>query len=253
MWGMSSCFLFYGKASDAKCGMISWWIAIPSGLVIGSLVAKQYKVFRVLCHTGFQILKISNTMLLGITGGIIAVDVIVLIIWSAVDLPELGLKKVDGDHHAVCVANDPLPFFVILVVYKFILILVSAGLAWKSRKLPSVYSEAKHIGFALYVAVFLMILFIPIILTTDDQVFMSWILIQVGLWLWFFSIYLMVVGFILYGFFKDRNLPEEQKFLLPDYSKGGSTVTSNGPSDGSGGSGGSDSSGIIHSPRKTPR
>ena len=225
MWGMSSCFLFYGKASDAKCGMMPWWIAIPSALVIGSLVAKQYKVFRVLNHSGFQVLKISNTMLFAITGGIVAVDIIVLIVWSAIDLPELGMRKVDGDHHAVCDASDPLPFFIVLIIYKFILIFVSAALAWKSRGLPSAYSEAKHIGFALYNAVFLMIVFIPIILATEDQPFMSWILTQVGLWLWFFSIYLIVVGFILSGLYKDRNLSEEEKNALPDFSKGGSVST----------------------------
>uniref|UniRef100_A0A7S4PGY8 G-protein coupled receptors family 3 profile domain-containing protein n=1 Tax=Paramoeba aestuarina TaxID=180227 RepID=A0A7S4PGY8_9EUKA len=218
-WGMSSAFLFMGKASDVKCGMTIWWIAVPSALVIGSLVAKQYKVFKVLSHKGFQVIRITNQQLFAITGGIVAVDLIVLIIWSAMSIPYLGIREVDGEDHPLCDTDDFLPFFIVLVAYKFILIFVSAVLAWKSRGLPSAYSEAKHIGFALYNSVILLVFFLLIILLITDEAFLNWILIIVGLWIWFFSIYLIVVGFILAGLWKDRHLDDSEKNALPDVSK----------------------------------
>ena len=222
-WGMSSCFLFLGKNSDAKCGMMAWFIAVPSALVIGSLVAKQYKVWKVLSHKGFQVIRVTNQQLFAITGGIVAVDLIVLTIWSAYDIPHLGLREVDGNEHPLCDTEQFLAFFIVLVAYKFAIISVSAFLAWKSRGLPSAYSEAKHIGFALYNGVFLMIIFIPIILATNDEAFLTWILIIIGLWLWFFSIYLIVVGFILAGLWKDRHLDDSEKNALPDVSKSART------------------------------
>ena len=209
-----------GKPSDAKCGMAIWWIAVPSALVIGSLVAKQYKVWKVLSHTGFQVIRISNQQLFAITGFIVSIDLVVLIVWSATDIPYLGVRSVDGDDHPLCDTDHFLPFFLVLVIYKFLLIFVSAALAWKSRGLPSAYSEAKHIGFALYNAIFLMVFFLLIILLINDEAFLTWILIVVGLWLWFLSIFLIVVGFILAGLWKDRHLDDSEKNALPDVSKG---------------------------------
>ena len=203
--------------------MMPWWIVVPSALVIGSLVAKQYKVWKVLSHKGFQVIRITNQQLFAITSGIVAIDLIILVVWSAYDIPHLGLREVDSNEHPLCDTDAFLPFFIVLVAYKFAIIFVSAVLAWKSRGLPSAYSEAKHIGFALYNAVFLMVIFIPIILATNDEAFLTWILILIGLWLWFFSIYLIVVGFILAGLWKDRHLPDSEKNALPDVSKGSRT------------------------------
>ena len=153
--------------------------------------------------------------LIAITVILVLIDCVILIIWSAIDLPKEGLRKVDGEYHALCVADHFLPFFIILVLYKFLIIFVSAVLAWKSRNLPSAFSEARHIGFALYNAVFLMIIFIPIILALNDQPFFSWILAMLGLWLWFFTIFLLVIGFVHVGLFQDRHKPLKEKNLLP--------------------------------------
>ena len=102
---------------------------------------------------------------------------------------------------------------------------MSAVLAWKSREVPSAFSEAKHIGFALYNAVFLMVIFIPIILTLKDHPFLSWVLTVLGLWLWFFSIFLLVIGFVHVGLFKDRNKSENDKNQLPISHMGFSSTT----------------------------
>jgi len=216
LWGMTSVFLLLGKPSDAKCGMLPWWIVVPSGCVIASLVSKQYRAWRVLVYEGFfPSINSLRQRLIAITVILVLIDCVILIIWSAIDLPKEGLRKVDGEYHALCVADHFLPFFIILVLYKFLIIFVSAVLAWKSRNLPSAFSEARHIGFALYNAVFLMIIFIPIILALNDQPFFSWILAMLGLWLWFFTIFLLVIGFVHVGLFQDRHKPLKEKNLLP--------------------------------------
>lgn len=244
IWGISTVYLWLGRPSDVKCGIIPWFIAIPSSLMIGSLVAKQYKIYKIFSHQGFGALIITNKTLALITLGITSFDILVLIIWSAMSIPEGGVREMEGDDHYLCVGDNFLAYFLTLLVFKGITLIVAAILAWKCRAVPSAYSEAKHIGvsimsvrfplfsfflrssiiiiiscsgFAFYNAVFLLVVFIPIIFATgSDQFILNWILTVLAIFLWFFTIHLIVCGYVLWGLFQDRHLSEEEKNKLPE-------------------------------------
>lgn len=100
--------------------------------------------------------------------GVTALDVLILVVWFAVDVPRPNVdKSLRTTYFLECLENSNLVgsfcrylLIAILVIMSF----VCCYFAFKSRKLPHNFNEGKFIAFALYVIVVSWVTFYPVYL-----------------------------------------------------------------------------------------
>eukprot|EP01102_Stenamoeba_stenopodia_P007255 TRINITY_DN2021_c0_g1_i1.p1 TRINITY_DN2021_c0_g1~~TRINITY_DN2021_c0_g1_i1.p1 ORF type:complete len:765 (+),score=173.09 TRINITY_DN2021_c0_g1_i1:211-2505(+) len=221
--GILSIFTFYGKAQTWVCVLQIWIISIPSGVLIGGLATKQYRVWRVFGNKSLKTVIVTEKQMLAMIGFFLIPDIIVLIVWSAADTPSRYLD--DKGEHVTCDDDAQIVFLIILAVYKGFLLFVSSILAILTRKMPSAFSEAKLVGFALYNATLVCVIIIPIIIAVDDDFFI-WIVTVLFIEFFFFSTFAILAFPKIYGLLViDRKKSETERNKLPTYVKGGSNPT----------------------------
>lgn len=226
--GILAIFSLYGKAHTYVCVIQIWILSIPSAVMIGALATKQYRVWKVFGNKTLKTVIVTEKQLFFMTLGFLVPDLIVLIIWSAADTPKREFTN--GHRHVECGNDYEEVFLIILAVYKGFLLFVSSVLAILTRKMPSAFSEAKLVGFALYNATLVSAIVIPIIIVLDDDDFFSWILTELFILFFFFSTFAILAFPKVYGLLVvDRKKSSTDRNKLPTYIKegSGSTATSN--------------------------
>ncbi|KAI9141028.1 hypothetical protein BKA69DRAFT_1038835 [Paraphysoderma sedebokerense] len=117
-----------------------------------------YKVFRRIRALRSSI---SNRRLLVQSGMIIGANVVLLIVWYAIDIPRLHEVPTVDEMRLVCASDNPTVDAAmgdIFLIYHGLLIAATTFLAVKVRVAKDVFNEAPSIGISVYVAIF----FVPI-------------------------------------------------------------------------------------------
>ncbi|KAJ3105626.1 hypothetical protein HDU97_007833 [Phlyctochytrium planicorne] len=78
-----------GEPSNWKCILEIWLLPASISIAVGTLIAKNYRVYRVFTNK-FMGLAISNTMVLGWAFAILALDLVISIVWTAYDPPNVS-------------------------------------------------------------------------------------------------------------------------------------------------------------------
>jgi len=101
-----------------------------------------------------KMIKLTNGDLLKIMAVALAIEIVVLTIWSAAFTPHAVTVVVDINrpvlNYRTCTGDNSLPFVIILIVYKAFLIGAGVVLGVWSRKIRSEYNESKFILIAMY-------------------------------------------------------------------------------------------------------
>ncbi len=172
----ASIFFWALETTTTMCNLRYWLAGVGFVLMFSALLTKTWRVWRIFHEHSLKMIKLTNGYLLRIMAVALSIEIIVLTIWTAAFTPQVETVVLDVNrpilNYRTCSNNQSLPFAIVLMVYKGILIIGGVVLGFWSRKIRSEYNESKFILIAMYNIVFagLILLVLYAIQLADRQI-----------------------------------------------------------------------------------
>ncbi|KAI8341058.1 periplasmic binding protein-like I [Chlamydoabsidia padenii] len=156
-----SVLLYIDDVTAAKCIARQITLVLGFILVIGSIIAKNYRVYRVFQNVfTLQASKLNSVHLLRIVGVFGFVALTPLVVWYALYPVEPTVWEVDMESYCMLCSYPTSNISVdwihlniaelICAIICFIYIVIASLLAWKTRKINPKWSESQQIGYVSY-------------------------------------------------------------------------------------------------------
>ncbi|CAO3612776.1 unnamed protein product [Cunninghamella blakesleeana] len=152
----TSSILFIGYRTDIVCYAIPITFNIGFSLVLGNLIAKNYRVYRIFNNIFIQQSGVKDIQLVKFSGSLILFEIIIFIIWFSFCDTKASEILISRDAYYVgCTYNGithtaSVTILCILAAFELVF---ATFLAFKTRKVGksySKYSEYKQIGVSVY-------------------------------------------------------------------------------------------------------
>jgi len=188
-----------------------------SGVLIASLCAKQWKIWRLFSNKSLTYMNISNMFILCVISLLNIPVLILLVLWTAAD--NLGANLDSKGEHLICTSDNYWVFLGLLIGYQGFLLVLSSLLALMTRHYGK-YGESKLIGFAVYNATLMAAAILPIIFSIDTQYFLQWLIGVLYLEFYFFSTFtILLLSKVYQVIIVDWGKPIEELKKLPSTQK----------------------------------
>eukprot|EP01122_Echinamoeba_exundans_P012366 TRINITY_DN5144_c0_g1_i1.p1 TRINITY_DN5144_c0_g1~~TRINITY_DN5144_c0_g1_i1.p1 ORF type:complete len:879 (+),score=148.47 TRINITY_DN5144_c0_g1_i1:108-2744(+) len=156
--------------TSGMCIARVWLLALGSSCILGTTFSKTWRIARILSNEKMQPLVIPTSFLLRIFGLIVGIDIVILIVWTAVSPMSAVVSVVDANrpifNFMTCSPPNLTAHFALLgieIAYKGLLILVSIVVAWKTRSVKLLlFNESRYIGFTIYNMFLCLAIIVPI-------------------------------------------------------------------------------------------
>ncbi|KAJ3112300.1 hypothetical protein HDU96_004710 [Phlyctochytrium bullatum] len=158
-------FVYTGEPTRALCIVQPWLLVMAYSLTVSALVTKNYRIFKIFRNKHLMKLKLQDTELIKACACLIAVNVVLLIVWTAVDPPQKVLVPLTTSQFYGCrSSNSSFGWGIIggLLAYNSLLLGAGVYLAYYTRNVKGPYNESKFIGYTIYTMVLLNIILIPL-------------------------------------------------------------------------------------------
>jgi len=164
----SSVFFWTLHTDDLHCNLTRWLLAIGFGLTYGAMFARIYRIGQIFLVKSLTVFKVTNMMIIPIVAAILAVEIVVLSIWTLVSRGTAELVEeapfIHSDDYITC-ANSTTDtiFFAVLMAFNAGVLVYGLYWIYKIWRLKSaLYNESRVIGFAVYNLTFFIIIIIII-------------------------------------------------------------------------------------------
>eukprot|EP01136_Pigoraptor_vietnamica_P042938 Opistho-1_new@17705 len=170
MIGYTVIFAASPEANDATCISAQWLGHVGFAITFGALFAKNYRIMAIFNNKKMRqrLRATSDTFLLSLVSGAVAIVIIYLIIWMAVDTPKP--KAILDDSTGVlrysCESKSNL-WPLALYVVEGVSLVWGAVLAYRTRKVPSKFNESKFIGFSIWNIGVISAIILPLVYFVD--------------------------------------------------------------------------------------
>ena len=165
------------STSSSTCGAYAFTLSVGFTLTIASLASKTWRIARIFDRRKLQVRKITDRSLLLPVAALVAADVLLNVVWLAVD-PLLPTDFVSSSnallHYTACSSRNSLLWYSLQFVPKGLLLAYGVVLASQVRNVPSAFNESKWIGLAVYNIAFCSAIVLAILLllsTSPSAVF----------------------------------------------------------------------------------
>ncbi|KAJ3317925.1 hypothetical protein HDU76_001006 [Blyttiomyces sp. JEL0837] len=164
---------------DAACKALPWVVSLPTTVGIAALFAKVWRVKQIFTTKSSQSLGLKDPVLFGILAIILAPDLFIVAIWTAVKPLHWSRTTLQKDtygfsisSYGICMEGDGSysSYFVLIVaVYKAIILAYGSVLAQQTRNVPTALNESEVINFCLVVAFEVLAIIFPLnyVITTS--------------------------------------------------------------------------------------
>jgi len=174
--------------STPTCHLRFWFLGLGFILIFGCLFAKAWRVVVILrASKKLKRVVISNWQVARIVLIFLGVEVILLIIYSAVGRPKGAVRVVDlyrphFDYKQCSYDTAQIVTLAVLGAYKVGMIVYGCFLAFSIRKIPfKVFNESKVIGFTIYNVSFFSALTVAVQLAIKDNITTVFVLRSFGI------------------------------------------------------------------------
>ncbi|KAI9302837.1 periplasmic binding protein-like I [Cunninghamella echinulata] len=176
----TSVILYVNGVTPAKCIVRQLCLVIGFVLMVGSIIAKNYRVYRVFQNVfTLQASKLKSIYLLRFVGLFGTVALLPLIVWYALYPVVVKIEMVTMNSSCMMceypTSNKQYDWLhlnlaeLICLILCYLLICVAALLAWKTRKISNKWSESQQIGYVSYNAVLAAIVAAPAFFLPKEQ------------------------------------------------------------------------------------
>lgn len=142
-----------GPASQAICLARPWVVHFSLTFCISCLLVKIHRAYLLFNGDhGLRRVKVTNKRLLWEIMALCSVDIILLVLWFAIDPPVPRSQPIQLTYSIIdeMVCDNKSPFRVILWVYKAVLITVATSFAQRAWSLHDTALEAKPLAVVIY-------------------------------------------------------------------------------------------------------
>ncbi|KAF9082517.1 hypothetical protein BGX23_012384 [Mortierella sp. AD031] len=182
------------KASRQLCGFILLYIATVMGLdiptkftcmarplalnvgfvlVVGNIVAKNFRVYRIFHNIYVTKRVIRDSHLLKIVGTMLFSNLAIVAAWFIKSPPALEqIVMPDFKSYWSCSnldGSDSTPFVAVLLAYNAVLLLIATYLAYMNRNVAANYNECRQIAFVVYNILLAGCLAMPTVFLPNEQ------------------------------------------------------------------------------------
>ena len=151
-----------GLAADVAChATIAWLIPIGYTLIFGTIVARTWRLYRIFTHYLDPGNLISNQALFAFVFILLAIDVIIAIVWTAVDsikhdfdirIEENGEKGYELVLVRYCTGSEYYVIWIgVVLVYKFLVLSVMVALSVMTRNIYNKNFQTKSLRVLAYI------------------------------------------------------------------------------------------------------
>lgn len=158
------------------CFIKIWLLAIGFGLIMGNLLAKTYRIFKIFTNVQVTNLVMKDTDLLKFSVVIIAIEILLLCVYCFVSgTPRpVNIQSTSDSLLLIIQCAVPSQFVQIfgqitLLVFNGLLILCGVIIAYVSRKVDSTFNESKYIAITVYIYLLVIIILLPLYYTAGDS------------------------------------------------------------------------------------
>lgn len=142
------------RQTAALCTIKIWVSVIGFGLIMGNILAKTYRIFRVYTNFDVHSSSIPDRHLLYFSAAVVALEILLLSIFTffySLPTPAVYCDKADQFYcYTYCALTDNEEFqtvmTIILITFNAILIMLAAIVAFLTRNVDSAYNESVYIA-----------------------------------------------------------------------------------------------------------
>lgn len=148
----SSIIPWMGEPSTASCTIKLWLGFVGFVAALSAIIVKTYRVYVIFSHKRkVKKIIVTNLQLVKYVGVLVAPLIILLIVWTAVDLPHptntLDFTNVRVD---VMCASKSNAWLIACIVYCALMMLVSLALSFRTRHVPDGFNETWYVYLSGY-------------------------------------------------------------------------------------------------------
>lgn len=171
--GLTMCyvlpFIFLTKPSVATCTLRRFFAGLSFTICFSALLVKTNRIHRIFNRSPEQLKTkprfISPHSQIIISSILISVQIIIAILWLAIDHPSITYTYARKITELKCGESSELGLLVTLG-YNLLLLILSTYFAFLARRIPENFNEAKFINITLYTIIIIWLAFIPTYLAT---------------------------------------------------------------------------------------
>ncbi|KAL4206055.1 periplasmic binding protein-like I [Rhizopus microsporus] len=201
---------FLGYRSSFNCTMIPITFHLGYSLILGNLIAKNYRIYRIFNNIFITRTVVTDAQLLKVSGAIVTITVIILTAWFSSTTVSTVNKPVSRNAYYVDCAYDGSNvtiFVALLTLSESLQLCFATFLAFKTRSVGrsySKYSEYKQIAVSVYNIFFSIIIgFIVFFVPTTDFYTRHYLTATMIVWATTFSLLALFIP-KLHAFFSPK-------------------------------------------------
>ncbi|KAM4582227.1 metabotropic glutamate receptor 2 [Fundulus diaphanus] len=169
----SMTFIYIAKPSTAVCTLRRLGLGTSFAVCYSALLTKTNRIARIFSGVkdGAQRPRfISPASQVAICGALISCQLVVVVVWMLVETPGVR-KEVSPEKRDIVTlkCNSKDSSMLVSLTYNCILIILCTVYAFKTRKCPENFNEAKFIGFTMYTTCIIWLAFQPIFYVTASD------------------------------------------------------------------------------------
>ena len=168
-----SLFMWAGNQTQGLCNAKIWVGAVGFSLVMGNLLAKNYRIWRIFDNDKLRSRVITNKELLYFSGIIVGIEIILVGVLMHDPLQPVVLKSSTSilyQYQACNCSNTSFQTIMTWIIfgYNLLLVIIGSVLAYLTRKVISSFNESKFIAVSMYNLFVCLAVIAPIYFTSGD-------------------------------------------------------------------------------------
>ena len=156
-------FVYIAKPSPASCAIRRFGVGFCFSLCFSALLVKTNRIHRIFNQKSITLQApplINPQSQLFFTALLVSIQVLIAVVWLVVERPNTIFLYDDFTTELLC-SENPFIGLSVTLAYNLLLLLVTTYFAFRTRKVPQNFNEAKFINLTVYTLCVLWIAFIP--------------------------------------------------------------------------------------------
>ncbi|CAB9524662.1 acid type B receptor subunit 2 [Seminavis robusta] len=208
-----------GEGPVPACMAIPWLYSVGFCITFGTLFAKIRRVFFIFRNAvstfGNRKQLVSVWETLAVIGAVLAVDVIILILWTALDPLQWQREVLTEDIFGVplesigyCTAEHWAIWAGLIVTLHLLLMAVACFMCYAARNIPTRFAEGKYISIAMISNLQIFVVGVPILVIIGADPQTGFFVRSVIIWMNDFVVVTLIFGNLIYSVHLDDAVEE---------------------------------------------
>jgi gamma-aminobutyric acid type B receptor len=182
--GYSFMFTMIGRPSEPICTARNWLGGIAFALLFGPLFGKTYRIHKIFNNKKLKKVRISNMDVLQGVVAVLGAQVLLLIVWTGVEVPEIIYVADPVDpfkQYVQCSSENMMTWLAVNYIFTFSFVCYGVFLCYMTRNAISEFNESGQIGSAIYNMAFMGLIIIPLVYGLDISMEAEFALVTLGI------------------------------------------------------------------------